>query len=79
MNTQAYRRLSLLLHPDKNDPADCEPATRATQHLNDAYAAVGTPEQRATFDAGLGNADDEEVQDSHFCYLVYTLFLTLTS
>ena len=79
MDTQAYRRLSLLLHPDKNDPADCEPATRATQHLNDAYAAVGTPGQRATFDAGLGDADDDEVRDSHLCYLHHSVILTLTS
>jgi len=62
---QAFRRLSLLLHPDKNAQTNRDAATRATQDLNAAYTEVGTTDKRARFDARLGDSDDDEVCTPH--------------
>lgn len=58
---QAYRRLSLRLHPDKNAAEERDAATKAVQHLNDAYDMVRTEENRRTYDAGGGTVDVGEV------------------
>jgi len=65
VHKQAFRRLSLLLHPDKNKQADRDAATQATQHLNAAYTEVGTADKRARFDARLSDSDGDEVCRPH--------------
>ena len=45
---RAYRRLALRLHPDK-DPS----AAAAFARLQAAWAALGSPEARATYDAEI--------------------------
>eukprot|EP01025_Chloroclados_australasicus_P065888 TRINITY_DN8998_c0_g1_i1.p1 TRINITY_DN8998_c0_g1~~TRINITY_DN8998_c0_g1_i1.p1 ORF type:complete len:436 (-),score=33.40 TRINITY_DN8998_c0_g1_i1:249-1466(-) len=48
---QAYKKLALKYHPDKNDPGDKEAAKRF-QEISAAYAIVGDPAKRQQFDAG---------------------------
>ena len=55
---QAFRHLSLRLHPDKNTHADKDAASAAFRNLRDAYEQVGTPENRAQFDALHGEDND---------------------
>jgi curved DNA-binding protein CbpA len=43
----AYKRLALKYHPDKNQSPD---ANRRMQELNEAYAIIGDPAQRAAYD-----------------------------
>ena len=43
----AYRRLALLYHPDRNPSED---AVRIMAQINEAYAVLSDPEQRARYD-----------------------------
>ena len=47
----AYRRLALLYHPDRNPSED---AVRIMAQLNEAYAVLSDPEQRAQYDRQRG-------------------------
>ena len=47
----AYRRLALLYHPDRNPSED---AVRIMAQLNEAYAVLSDPEQRAQYDRKRG-------------------------
>jgi hypothetical protein len=48
---QAFRRLAILLHPDKNPHPD---APAAFQELNEAYEVLGDPVSRVLYDQMLG-------------------------
>jgi curved DNA-binding protein CbpA len=48
---QAFRRLAIVLHPDKNPHPD---APAAFQELNEAYEVLGDPVRRALYDQLLG-------------------------
>jgi curved DNA-binding protein CbpA len=48
---QAFRRLAILLHPDKNPHPD---APAAFQELNEAYEVLGDPASRVLYDQMLG-------------------------
>jgi DnaJ family protein A protein 5 len=47
---QAYRRLALEVHPDRQAPAERAKAERLMQQLNEAYAVLGDARQRAIYD-----------------------------
>jgi len=49
---QAFRRLAILLHPDKNPHPD---APVAFQEINEAYEVLGDVIKRALYDQMLGN------------------------
>ena len=51
---QAYRRLANEHHPDRHP--DDEDATRRFQSLVEAYRVLGDPENRSSYDEGLGLA-----------------------
>ena len=55
---RAYRRLSLLLHPDKNR-GDEELARRAFADVVAAYEVLGTPDKRQAFDEARNGAGGE--------------------
>lgn len=48
---QAFRRLAIMLHPDKNPHPD---APAAFQELNEAYEVLGDPVRRVLYDQMLG-------------------------
>ena len=56
----SYRRMALMLHPDKNPD---ESAAVAFKKVSDAWEALSTPLNRAEYDAGLdgglGEGDEE--------------------
>jgi hypothetical protein len=52
--TQAYRRLALRFHPDRQPPGQKQWAGEQMKRLNEAYAVLGDPEARARYDAGAG-------------------------
>ena len=60
---RAYRRLSLLLHPDKNR-GDEELARRAFADVVAAYEVLGTPDKRAAFDDARNGGVGEDF--AHF-------------
>lgn len=51
----AFRRLAILLHPDKNPHPE---APQAFQELNEAYEILGDPIKRALYDQMLGNTGE---------------------
>ncbi|KFM73301.1 DnaJ-like protein subfamily C member 9, partial [Stegodyphus mimosarum] len=55
---KAYRKASLLLHPDKADDSEKETATRKFQTLSKIYCILSDPEKRVTYDE-TGCIDDE--------------------
>jgi DnaJ domain len=55
---QAFRRLAILLHPDKNPHPD---APIAFQEINEAYEVLGDPIKRVLYDQMLDNEPKEEV------------------
>lgn len=55
---QAFRRLAILLHPDKNPHPD---AAMAFQEVNEAYEVLGDAIKRALYDQMLSNEGPEEV------------------
>ena len=57
----SYRRLAILLHPDKNSHPD---APIAFQEINEAYEVLGDPIKRALYDQMLNN----EANDVHVIY-----------
>ena len=58
---QSYRRLAILLHPDKNPHPD---APIAFQEINEAYEVLGDTIKRALYDQMLNN----ETDDVHVIY-----------
>jgi len=59
--TRAWRRLALLLHPDKNPGAGGEDAARSFQALQRIYAVLGDAEKRAIYDETGSLQDAEDV------------------
>ena len=55
---QAYRRLAILLHPDKNPHPD---APLAFQEVNEAYEVLGDAIKRTLYDQMLANEGGEEM------------------
>lgn len=53
---QAFRRLAVVLHPDKNPHPD---APAAFQELNEAYEVLGDPVRRFMYDQMLGEPADQ--------------------
>lgn len=52
--TRAYRRRARQLHPDLQPPERKQWAVEQMQQLNEAYAVLGDPVQRARYDAIIG-------------------------
>lgn len=52
---QAYRKLAILNHPDKN-PAPARQAAVQMQEINEAYGILGNKHKRIKYDAGCGNS-----------------------
>src|SRR5512132_185617 len=50
--TAAYRRLAVKYHPDTNSSPD---ATARMQRINESYAVLSDPVQRATYDRSRRN------------------------
>ncbi|CAN8003218.1 unnamed protein product [Ixodes hexagonus] len=61
---KAYRRLSLLMHPDRVSAAQKESATRKFQVLSKAYVVLSDAEKRAAYDETGCVDDDEELSDN---------------
>jgi hypothetical protein len=55
----AYRRLTLLLHPDKNEADFRDLAETAFREVVAAYEILSNPDKRAAFDDFGGNAEDD--------------------
>lgn len=55
---RAYRRLTVVLHPDKNDADAHDIALAAFRDLVVAFEIIGNPDKRAAFDDFGGHADD---------------------
>lgn len=55
---QAFRRLAILLHPDKNPHPD---APAAFQELNEAYEVLGDPASRMLYDQLLGVESEKSI------------------
>ncbi|XP_070379896.1 dnaJ homolog subfamily C member 9-like [Dermacentor albipictus] len=61
---KAYRRLSLLVHPDRADDAQKEAATRKFQVLSKAHLILGDSDKRAAYDdTGCVDEDDDLAGD----------------
>jgi curved DNA-binding protein CbpA len=58
----AFRRLAILLHPDKNPHPD---APAAFQELNEAYEVLGDPVRRVLYDQLLGVEANVEAPIQH--------------
>ena len=59
----AYRRLTLLYHPDRNPSPDANEQMRRLTH---AYGILGDPEKRAAYDRRrLDHKDAEPTQEHH--------------
>ena len=56
---KAYRTLTLLLHPDKNEPEFRDLAEAAFREVVAAYEILSNPDKRAAFDDFGGNAEDD--------------------
>lgn len=56
---KAYRRLSLLVHPDRVSEEDKENATEKFKILGKAYSVLSDKEKRAVYDE-TGSVDDED-------------------
>jgi DnaJ-class molecular chaperone len=50
---RAYRALSMIHHPDRNQPAERDAATSRMRELNEAYRVLRDPQLRAVYDATL--------------------------
>ncbi|XP_037286844.2 dnaJ homolog subfamily C member 9 [Rhipicephalus microplus] len=60
---KAYRRLSLLVHPDRADEAQKEAATRKFQVLSKAHLVLADADRRAAYD-DTGCVDEDDDLDS---------------
>lgn len=60
---KAYRRLSLLVHPDRADEARKEAATRKFQVLSKAHLVLADADRRAAYD-DTGCVDEDDDLDS---------------
>jgi curved DNA-binding protein CbpA len=58
---QAFRRLAILLHPDKNPHPD---APEAFKEINEAYEVLGDVIKRALYDQMLANEPASEIAES---------------
>ena len=58
---QAFRRMAILLHPDKNPHPD---APEAFQEINEAYEVLGDPIKRTLYDQMLLNEEREEREET---------------
>ena len=65
---KAYRTLTLLLHPDKNEPEMRDLAESAFREVVAAYEILSNPDKRAAFDDFGGNAEDDGGFESFWEY-----------
>ena len=65
---KAYRTLTLLLHPDKNEPEMRDLAESAFREVVAAYEILSNPDKRASFDDFGGNAEDDGGFESFWEY-----------
>lgn len=72
---QAYRRLAVKLHPDKQSPERKSVAEQEFAALNAAYNVLSDPERRSVYDmTGVADQEDLPSADPFFPAMFSTLF-----